>query len=193
MKKVLLLLLNGTEIFEAAAFYDVIGWARVHGSEPIEVVTAGLGSETSCTFGLKVLPDVTIRDVDVDAFDALAIPGGFEDFGFYDEAYSDEVAGLIRGFEEKGKITASICVGALPVANSGVLKGRSATTYHLMDGKRRRQLADFGVNVLDRQIVQDGNIVTSTSPATALDVAFLLVERLTSAENAARIRELMGF
>ncbi len=26
MKKVLLLLLKGTEVFEAAAFYDVLGW-----------------------------------------------------------------------------------------------------------------------------------------------------------------------
>ena len=126
-------------------------------------------------------------------FDALAIPGGFADFGFYEDAYSNEVSGLINEFEARNKIIASICVGALPVANSGILKNRCATTYHLMEGKRRQQLADFGVKVQDQKIVQDGNIITSTSPATALDVAFLLVEKLTNWENANTIRKLMGF
>ena len=37
-------------IFETAAFFDVLGWASAEGSEPIEVVTAGLESEVTCTF-----------------------------------------------------------------------------------------------------------------------------------------------
>ncbi len=193
MKKVLLLLVKGTEILEAAAFYDVLGWARTHGNEPISVVTAALESETSCTFGLKIRPDSLIQDIKVDDFDALAIPGGFADYGFYEHAYSAEVSNLINEFESKSKIIASICVGALPVANSGILKNRCATTYHLLGGKRRQQLAEFDVQVQDQKIVEDGNIITSTSPATALDVAFLLVEKMTTAENATKIKQLMGF
>ena len=91
------------------------------------------------------------------------------------------------------KPIASIFVGALPIAHSGVLKRRCATTYHLMDGKRRRQLADYDVEVLDRQVVRDGNIITSTSPATAVDVALELVADLTDEDNAAKVRHLMGF
>ncbi|MFH2130019.1 MAG: DJ-1/PfpI family protein, partial [bacterium] len=132
MKQVLLLLLKGTEIFEAAAFYDVIGWTRFHGLEPVNVVTAALENETQCTFGLTVKPDILVSEVKVDSFDALAIPGGFADFGFYEHAYSDAVSQLINDFENGNKIIASICVGALPVANSGVLKNRHATTYHLL-------------------------------------------------------------
>ncbi len=193
MKKVLLLLLKGTEILEAAAFYDVLGWTRTHGMEPIDVLTAALSKESICTFGLKVSADILISDVKVDDFDALAIPGGFGDFGFYEHSYSDDVSALIREFDNQHKIIASICVGALPVAKSGILKDRSATTYHLMGGRRRKQLAEFGVQVKDQQIVQDENIITSTSPATALDVAFLLVEKVTTAENANQIKQLMGF
>jgi 4-methyl-5(b-hydroxyethyl)-thiazole monophosphate biosynthesis len=62
-----------------------------------------------------------------------------------------------------------------------------------MDGLRRRQLADFGADVRDEPIVRDGNIVTSTSPATAADVALELVALLTDKENAGHIRKLMGF
>jgi 4-methyl-5(b-hydroxyethyl)-thiazole monophosphate biosynthesis len=134
-----------------------------------------------------------IDDVDAGLFDALAVPGGFEEHGFYDEAYSDRVGELIRAFNAQDKAIASICVGALPLAHSGVLEGRRATTYHLGDGRRRRQLADFGVDVSDQPIVRDGNVVTSTSPATAIDVALLLLEALTDAENAHAIRLSMGF
>ncbi len=193
MKRVLLLIPKGAEVFETAAFFDVLGWASTEGSEPIEVVTAGLEREVRCTFGLRILPDVLVDEVDVESFDALAVPGGFEEHGFYDDAYSERVSNLIRAFDERSMPIASICVGALPLANSGVLKGRRATTYHLGDGRRMRQLADFGVEVSSQSIVRDGNVVTSTSPATAIEVALTLLEALTDAENAHNIRLSMGF
>ena len=62
-----------------------------------------------------------------------------------------------------------------------------------MDGKRRQQLAEFGVQVIDEPIVRTNNIITSTSPATAVEVAFNLLAELTSLENANRVRYLMGF
>jgi len=193
MKRVLLLLCKGVEIYEAAAFYDVLGWSKTYGTEAVEVLTVGLQPEVCGTFGIKIIPDRQLSDVIVDDFTALAIPGGFEIYGYYEEAYSEMVASLIRRFEELGKPIASICVGALPLAHSNILKGRQATTYHLGEGKRRRQLANFGVNVIDQPIVKDGNVITSTSPATAMEVAFELLEKITSAENSEQIREMMGF
>ena len=193
MKKVLLLLCEGTEILEAAAFYDVLGWSGSVGSEPVQVVTAGLRSPVTCTFGLKVMADICLPEVDVEQFDALAIPGGFEEFGFYDDAYSVPVIRLLQSFGELNKPVASICVGALPVARSGLLTGRQGTTYHLMEGRRRKQLAEFGVRVIDAPLVREGNIITSTSPATAIEVALALLADLTSSENADRVCHLMGF
>src|SRR3989338_5124186 len=179
MKRVLLLLADGFEAFEAAAF--------------IEVVTAGLHPKLKCTFTFEVIPMLHLLEVNVKDFDAVAIPGGFEKAGFYKDAYSREFLDIIRKFSEQGKPIASICVGALPVGRSGILTGRRATTYHLLEGKRRRELAAMGAVVVDTPLVQDGNIITSTSPATAIDVAFTLLEALTSPENANRIKKLMGF
>jgi 4-methyl-5(b-hydroxyethyl)-thiazole monophosphate biosynthesis len=51
----------------------------------------------------------------------------------------------------------------------------------------------MGAIVRDSRIVRDGNLITSTSPGTAVDVAFLLLEILSSRENADHIRKLMGF
>ena len=170
-----------------------MGWSGVYGTEAIEVVTVGLQSEVRGTFGIKIIPDQLLSEVKIEDFDALAIPGGFETFGYYVEAYSDLVADLIRRFDESKKPIASICVGALPLANSGILQGRQATTYHLREGIRRKQLADFGVKVIDEPIVRDRNIITSTSPATAMSVAFELLANITSQENARQIHHMMGF
>ena len=123
----------------------------------------------------------------------MAIPGGFEEFGFYEEAYDERFLNLIREFDKQGKIIAAICVAALPVGKSGVLKGRKATTYHLKDACRQKQLQEFEVNVVNEPMVVDQNIITSYCPETAPGVAFKLLEKLTSAEKMEIVKQAMGF
>ena len=137
--------------------------------------------------------DLTIDEVNVDEYDALAIPGGFEEFDFYKEAYDEKFLQLIREFNDKGKIIATICVGALPVGKSGILKNRRATTYHLKNGYRQKELREFGVNVVNEPIVVDKNIISSYCPETAVGVAFKLLEMLTSVEEMEKVKELMGY
>ncbi len=193
MKKILLLLANGFEAYEASVFTDVLDWTAEEGDGSTRLVSCGLRRQLTCTGHLTVIPELLAGEVDVADFAALAIPGGFETNGFYTDAYSDEFLSLIRKFDQAGKIIAAICVGALPVGKSGVLRGRRGTTYHLRDGYRQKQLAAFGVDVVNRPVVVDGNIITSSSPATALDVAYKLLELLTSPDNCRQIKNLMGF
>lgn len=101
---------------------------------------------------------------------------------------------MIVEFDKQGKYIASICVGALPIGKSGVLSGRSATTYHLNGGTRQKQLAAFGVNVIqDQRIVVDRNIITSFCPETAADVAFQLLTCLVGKEKADIVLKAMGY
>jgi protein deglycase len=81
----------------------------------------------------------------------------------------------------------------LPLGKSGVLKNRRATTYHLKNGYRQKQLREFGVNVVNEAIVVDDNIITSYCPETASGVAFKLLEMLTSKEKMAIVKTAMGF
>jgi len=192
-KKVLLFLAQGFEEYEASVFTDVIGWSRVYGKEPVDLITTGLRPEIRCTWNLIVRPEMEFEKINVQDFNALAIPGGFEKAGFYEDAYNEILLNLIREFDKQGKIIASVCVGAMPVGKSGVLKGRNATTYDLLDGVRRNQLADFGAKVQDERIVIDKNIITSTGPSTGLDVAFKLLEMLTNIENVNLIKKYMRF
>ncbi len=192
-KKVLLFLAQGFEEYEASVFTDVFGWSREHGKVPVDLVTTGLRDEIKCTWNLIVKPEMPFDEVKVGDFDALAIPGGFEEAGFYEDAYDDRFLQLIRDFNTQGKIIASVCVGAMPVGKSGVLKGRDATTYDLLDGYRRVQLAELGANVQDKQVVVDRNIITSTGPATGTEVAFQLLEMLTDRENMEQVKRFMRF
>lgn len=193
MKKVLLLLANGFEAYEASVFTDVLGWNEYEGDGTTQIVTCGLHKQLKSTWGFTVIPELQLKSVDVADFDALAIPGGFEEAGFYQDAYSEEFLALIRKFDEAGKYIAAICVGALPVGKSGVLNKRKATTYQLNDGLRQKQLAALGADIVARPVVIDGNIITSSGPSTAVTVAFALLERLTSTENCRQVKYLMGF
>ena len=194
MKKICLLLVDGFEALEASAFTDIMGWNEFEGDHTTKLITVGTKEKIKCTWNFTVEPEMLLKDVDVDDFDALAIPGGFEEAGFYRDGFSEEVSTFIKQFDRLGKIIASICVGSLIVANSGVLKGRKATTYHLSNGNRQKQLAAFGVEViLNQPIVVDQNIISSYNPATSFDVAFKLLELLTSKENCINVKKLMGF
>ncbi len=194
MKKVCLLLANGFEAVEASVFTDVIGWNNLEGDGTTELVTVGTRETLKCTWNFTVTPEMHIKDLNVDDFDALAIPGGFGGAGFYEDSFSEDFLNIIREFNQQEKIIASICVAALPIGKSGVLDGRNATTYNLSDGKRQKQLTEFGVNVIaNKAIVIDKNIITSYNPSTAFDVAFTLLELLTSEENTNNVKRLMGF
>ncbi|HCE56739.1 MAG TPA: DJ-1 family protein [Prolixibacteraceae bacterium] len=191
MKKILLLLADGFEFFEASVFIDVMGWNLAEGDGSTQLFTCGLRKEINSSFNQKLVVDYVLNEIDINDFDALAIPGGFEIYGFYNDAYNERFLSAIRDFSATGKIIASICVGALPVGKSGILTGKNGTTYN--SAVRREALQSFGVNVLHQPVVIDGNIITSWNPSTAMEVAFLLLGLMTTKDNADKVRRLMGF
>jgi protein deglycase len=192
-KKVLVFLAKGFETMEFSAFIDVLGWARNDYGHDLFVDTCGFTEKVISTFNVPVIVDKTIGEINADDYDALAVPGGFREFGFYEEAYDERFLELVREFNAKGKIIATICSGALPLGKSGVLKNRRATTYHLNDGYWQKKLKELGAIVVNEPIVVDGNIITSYCPETAPDVAFELLKILTSEEDMTVVKKAMGF
>lgn len=191
--KTLLFCAKGFETMEFSVFIDVLGWARNDYGYDVTVDTCGFIKQVHSTFGVPILVDKTIQEVCAGDYDALAIPGGFEEFGFYEEAYDERFLNLIRDFDAQGKPIAAICVGALPLGKSGILKNKRATTYHLKDGYRQRQLAEFGVDIVNEPVVVNQHIITSYCPQTAPFVAFELLKKLTSDEQTAVVMQAMGF
>ena len=191
--KVLLFCAKGFETMEFSVFVDVMGWAANDYRYPVEVITCGFSKTVVSSFGVPVVVDCTIDTVSADDYDALAIPGGFAEFGFYEEAYHPTLLRLIQAFDARKRPFASVCVGALALGKSGILKNRKATTYHLKGAQRQKELAEFGAEVVNERIVTDDNVITSYCPETAPDVAFALLEKLCGKENMRVVRAAMGF
>jgi len=108
-KTVLLFLAKGFEVYEAASFVDVIGWTEEVDMPKIRIKTVGMHPQIKAHWNMTVIPDMQIADVNVDEFDALAIPGGFEPSGFYEDGYDERIVQLIRDFHAQEKPIASIC------------------------------------------------------------------------------------
>jgi 4-methyl-5(b-hydroxyethyl)-thiazole monophosphate biosynthesis len=191
--KVLLFCAKGFETMECSVFVDVFGWARNDFGCQIAVDTCGFTKTVVSTFGIPIVVDKCITEIDVNEYDALAIPGGFEEFGFYDEAYDAQLSALINAFEHQKKPIAAICVGALALGKSGILMNRKATTYHLKNGYRQKELATFGAKVMNERIVVDDTIITSYCPETSADVAFELLKMLAGETMMTTVKQAMGY
>lgn len=191
--KILLFLAKGFETMEASVFVDVMGWARNDYHYDVDVITCGFQKTVISTFGVPVTVDVLLKDICVDDYDALAIPGGFEEFGFYEEAFSKELSDTIITFNNQHKLIATVCVAALALAHSGILTGKKATTYHLNNGQRQKQLAEYGVEIVNVPVVKTDNIITSYCPQTAPEVAFTLLESLMGTKEMHKVKAAMGF
>jgi 4-methyl-5(b-hydroxyethyl)-thiazole monophosphate biosynthesis len=186
-----MLLANGVEPLEMSAFTDVMGWATILGDETIELTDVALHTEIKTTFGLTLKPSKLLQDINLYDYDAIAIPGGFEPSGFYDDALSEPFLAVIKHFNQYEKPIASVCVSSIALGHAGILNKVEATTYHQLGGKRKQQLEQTGAIFVDRPVVKDQHIITSTGPGTALEVAFLLLEGITSTENVTALREKM--
>ncbi len=178
MPRAALLLADGFEEVEALAIVDVLRRAE------IEVVIAGLhGGHVTSARKVKVIPDTTIDTVRAEHFDVVVLPGGRP--GADNLNADPRVKELIRSFSGNGKLTAAICAAPYVLANAGVLDGRHATAYPTY----RERLGSAVYE--EKTVVEDGNVLTSRGPGTALCFGLALVEKLMGKEKARTIREAM--
>lgn len=75
---------------------------------------------------------------------------------------------------------AAICAAPIALEAAGVLEGKRATSYPGFE----LPSADYQ----EERVVEDGQIVTSRGPGTAIEFSLALVARLVSEETAAALR-----
>ncbi len=102
--------------------------------------------------------DGVVASASVDDYDALVLPGGTIN---PDKLRVDEDAvAFVREFVDSGKPVAAICHGPWTLAEAGVLRGRTLTSYPSI----RTDLRNAGATVVDQEVAIDGNLITSRSP-----------------------------
>jgi len=176
-KKVLLVLADGFEEIEAITPIDVLRRAG------LEVIVAGVGkTEVEGAHGVKVKADMDLEQYN-DIPDAIILPGGMP--GAENLSKSQKLARLLDKINQQGKLIGAICAApALVLSPRGILDGRKATCYPTFEQK-------FGSSTtfLEERVVQDGHIITSRGPGSALEFALEIVEKLVDAQTARKLSE----
>ena len=165
MKKVLVLLAQGCEEIEAVTVIDILRRAGV------EVASAGLDDlPVLASRGVMLLADTTLDLAQHPSFDMIVLPGGQP--GTDNLKADKRVITLLQQMAQQGKYLAAVCAAPSVLAAAGLLDGRKATCYPTC-------LDDYPkVDLQTAAVVEDGKIITSRGPGTAMDFALTLVERL---------------
>src|SRR5947209_3574157 len=107
---------------------------------------------------IKVIVDRAIRDVSADEFDAVHLPGGTVNADSL--RMVPEVQAFLRAMQDAGKPLAAICHAPWELVSAGLVPERTLTSYHTLQDDVR----NAGGNWVDREVVEDGNWVTSRQP-----------------------------
>ncbi len=178
--RVLVPLADGFEEIEAVTIIDVLRRGGV------DVTTASLGERSvRGAHGIIVSADATLDEaIAGDAYDAVVLPGGMP--GAATLRDDSRVLAALRQVVDAGGTAAAICAAPIALEAAGLLTGRRATAYPSF----RDQLVSASERS-DARVVEDGPIVTSAGPGTALEFATALVARLVDGDTAAALRDGM--
>jgi protease I len=152
MKKVAVLVEDYYQVLEV--WYPYLR-LREEGYKTILVGT-GKGSYKSKE-GYPAEEELTAKKAKADDFDAVVIPGGYAPDILRRYA---EVNSFVREMFEKGKIVACICHGGWVLVSAGILKDKTVTGFSAI----KDDLVNAGAKFIDKEVVLDGNLITSRNP-----------------------------
>jgi 4-methyl-5(b-hydroxyethyl)-thiazole monophosphate biosynthesis len=171
MVKVLVPLAGGFEEIEAVSIIDVLRRAD------IKVIVASLDAQklVKGANGIVVQCDVELKDVDAQTLDMIVLPGGWD--GTYALADDERVQSILKEMDANGKNIGAICAAPFALNKAGVLK-QNYTCYPSVE----EQIREDGYMGDKAMVVEDGNVMTSRGPATAICFALKIVKKLKGDE-----------
>ena len=172
-------LADGFEEIEALTVVDVLRRAGV------DTRTVSIMRDLTVTgaHDVPVVADTLFEDASLEQCEMLVLPGGGP--GTRRLAEHDGLAKALVESAGNGKWIAAICAAPLVLAKHGLLEGKRAVIFDGME-------ADLAGAVYKKEnVVQDGNLVSSRGPGTAMDFALKLAGLLMGNAAAAKIRSAL--
>ncbi|MDC0742063.1 type 1 glutamine amidotransferase domain-containing protein [Polyangium mundeleinium] len=124
--------------------------------------------------------DVPLADARPENFEALLLPGGVIN---PDKLRMNPAAvQLVRAFFDTGKPIASICHGPWMLVEADVVRGRQVTSWPSV----RTDLVNAGASWVDREVVNDDQLVTSRKPDDIPAFNRVMIELFAKARTAAK-------
>ncbi len=116
--------------------------------------------------GMKIVPDYTLANAP--APKVIVIP-----------AQSEPSAAMLEWIRKSSKttdVTMSVCTGAFVLAKTGLLSGKSATTFHAAFNSFAMEFPDIKLK-RGARFVEDGNLASAGGLSSGIDLALRVVER----------------
>lgn len=123
--------------------------------------------------GMKIVPDYTFENAP--APKVIVIPA--------QSRPSEKTLEWIRNSTKTTDVTMSVCTGAFVLAKTGLLSGKTATTYHGAFGRFATEFPDIELK-RGARFVENGNLATAGGLSSGIDLALRVVERYFGREVA---------
>jgi protease I len=158
-----------------------IPWDRLRGAGH-EVVLVGLekGKRIEGKKKQEVFTtDAAARDENADAYDALVVPGGYSP----DHLRTDiDMVRLVRSMYVQGKPVAAVCHGPWMLVEADALDGHTVTSWPSL----KTDLINAGARWVDREVVEDENLITSRNPGDLEAFSQAILRRLSPEARASK-------
>jgi 4-methyl-5(b-hydroxyethyl)-thiazole monophosphate biosynthesis len=176
MARVLVPVADGSEELEAVTLIDLLRRAE------IEVVVASPGGAVvTGSRGTRLVPDQALESALESSFELVVLPGGLP--GADRLAEHEGLRGVLQGRVARGQRVAAICAAPRVLARAGLLEGRRVTCFPgALEG-----FEPSGGQVTGTPLEEDGPILTSRGPGTAMDFALRLIEVLAGEARRAEV------
>lgn len=124
-----------------------------------EVVVIGTGSkkEYKGKYGYPIIPDTVAEQVSAADVDAVIVPGGYAPDLL---RRSPAVIRLVKEANQQGKVIGAICHAGWVLCSADVLRGKTVTCFSAI----KDDVVNAGAAYVDREVVHDGNLITSRKP-----------------------------
>ena len=151
------------ELFEPKAILEKAGVSVT--------VASTILSPAKGTLGKEYKPEMLLKDVNADEFDAVVFVGGMGASQYWNDPSAHK---LILDAQAAGRIIAAICIAPVTLAKAGILKGKKATVWASDAG----QLLVTGARYTGNNVEVDGKVITAAGPFAAREFGEALVRAL---------------
>jgi protease I len=166
MKKVAVLVEDNYQVLEV--WYPYLRLRE----EGVKTVLVGTGrGQYKSKEGYLAEEEIAITKVKPAEFDAVVIPGGYAPDILRRHA---QINKFVRDMFKQGKIVACICHGGWVLVSAGILKGKKVTGFYAI----KDDLVNSGAQFVDKEVVVDGNLITSRNPYDLTAFCVEIVKKL---------------
>jgi transcriptional regulator GlxA family with amidase domain len=170
------LISEGAVIIDFCGPWEVFQDVMVPGrqDQPFRLYTVSESTSPIRTSGgMQIVPDYTLTNAP--APKVIVIPA--------QRKPSPAMLEWIRKNSKETDVTMSVCTGAFVLAKTGLLSGKSATTFHSAFVPFAKEFPDIHLK-RGARFVEDGNLATAGGLSSGIDLALRVVERYFGREVA---------